>query len=239
MHIPGRGTPCAIVCLTACLCATLLFPLPVLGASFAVPAPLKFRNAQETPKDVMDQFLVIQYRQDGMVDDAGHWSQFAMPEKTFATPGLNCSGLLLEGARLLLERNISFKEAIKDRLGDSGKSAPLGEDWDFGWDLVMNISEEYKRTLILPNGDETNFGTLSGMDRLGWRTAGAALDDLWRVFQQRTTPEKLYLLTFSRLPTVDEALKVLEFRSKNSNRETAFQDVLWALLNSKTFLFNY
>ncbi len=51
--------------------------------------------------------------------------------------------------------------------------------------------------------------------------------------------EELSLLTLSRPPTADEEVKVLEFRSKNSNRETAFQDVLWALLNTKTFVFNY
>lgn len=51
--------------------------------------------------------------------------------------------------------------------------------------------------------------------------------------------EELCFLTFSRLPTADEEVKVLEFCSKSSNREKAFQDVLWALLNTKTFAFNY
>jgi len=63
-------------------------------------------------------------------------------------------------ARLLLARPVSLAEAAQDRRGDSGPGAPLGRDWDFGLDLVLNLAEgRFVRAL-----PETDFESSA----LGW-----------------------------------------------------------------------
>jgi hypothetical protein len=51
--------------------------------------------------------------------------------------------------------------------------------------------------------------------------------------------EELYLAAYARRPTADEARKVLVYLAEEKDRKAAFEDVLWALLNSKEFLFNH
>jgi hypothetical protein len=48
---------------------------------------------------------------------------------------------------------------------------------------------------------------------------------------------ELYLRTLCRRPTDSELASVRQFVSEASNRQEVFEDVLWALLNSKHFLF--
>jgi hypothetical protein len=45
----------------------------------------------------------------------------------------------------------------------------------------------------------------------------------------------LYLLTLARKPTDREREKCLKYIAKVGNREEAFEDLLWALLNSTEF----
>jgi hypothetical protein len=50
--------------------------------------------------------------------------------------------------------------------------------------------------------------------------------------------EELYLSTLSRLPTsAEQELMLLAF--SETDRRAAAEDVLWALLNSKEFVFNH
>jgi hypothetical protein len=51
--------------------------------------------------------------------------------------------------------------------------------------------------------------------------------------------ETLYLSAFARRPNAAETRTLLEMVSKAPSKEEGFQDVLWALLNSKEFLFNH
>jgi hypothetical protein len=51
--------------------------------------------------------------------------------------------------------------------------------------------------------------------------------------------EELYLVTLSRLPTPQEALKAQQWIADASNPREGAQDLLWALLNSREFLFNH
>jgi hypothetical protein len=46
-----------------------------------------------------------------------------------------------------------------------------------------------------------------------------------------------FLLTMSRFPKADEATQVITFLKKERNRATAITDIVWALMNSKEFLF--
>ena len=56
----------------------------------------------------------------------------------------------------------------------------------------------------------------------------------------RDLVDELYLASFSRLPTVAEAELGLKYLSSGSRGRAALaQDLLWALVNSKPFLYNY
>ncbi len=49
--------------------------------------------------------------------------------------------------------------------------------------------------------------------------------------------EEIYLAALSRFPTAAERTQAQQFLSENENQEEVYQDLLWALMNSKQFLF--
>jgi hypothetical protein len=51
--------------------------------------------------------------------------------------------------------------------------------------------------------------------------------------------EELYLASLSRLPTAGEKTKTLEYVGQQKNPQQGLEDVLWALMNSKEFMFNH
>jgi hypothetical protein len=51
--------------------------------------------------------------------------------------------------------------------------------------------------------------------------------------------EELYLACLSRPPTADERNKTLGYLDRQANKQQGLEDVLWALLNSKEFMFNH
>ncbi|HEY2909206.1 MAG TPA: DUF1549 and DUF1553 domain-containing protein, partial [Gemmataceae bacterium] len=51
--------------------------------------------------------------------------------------------------------------------------------------------------------------------------------------------EELYLTAFSRRPTAPERNRTQEYIESASDKQRAVEDVLWALLNSKEFMFNH
>ena len=51
--------------------------------------------------------------------------------------------------------------------------------------------------------------------------------------------EEMFLSTLSRLPNDREKKHFEEYRAKSMDRKTAFVDTLWALLNTKEFIFNH
>jgi hypothetical protein len=51
--------------------------------------------------------------------------------------------------------------------------------------------------------------------------------------------EELYLATFSRLPTPAEREKALQLVAEAPAQKEGFEDLLWALLNSREFVFNH
>lgn len=51
--------------------------------------------------------------------------------------------------------------------------------------------------------------------------------------------EEFYLRALSRPPTADEMRGIMDFIETREDRRAAYEDVLWALVNSKEFLFNH
>ncbi|HEY3789655.1 MAG TPA: DUF1553 domain-containing protein, partial [Urbifossiella sp.] len=51
--------------------------------------------------------------------------------------------------------------------------------------------------------------------------------------------EELYMVAFSRKPTSVEMNRVTDYIATGTDRPKAVEDVLWAMLNSKEFMFNH
>lgn len=170
------------------------------GNSLDEPQRPQIRRAQlKTPQNIMPVFLGIPYRVDGIINDDGQYATFNSPDVALTTPGLNCSGLVLAASRIMLERNIPVAEAVRDRLGDSGPGAPNGHDWDFGFDLIMNISEGLPRAFLVP-------GKLLATSKATGKTA-PSFDPHSSGFSAELLPHiwenGFYLVSFSRHKTPD------------------------------------
>ncbi|MDR1921393.1 MAG: hypothetical protein LBS31_06585, partial [Candidatus Adiutrix sp.] len=72
------------------------------------------------------------------------------PEKALQTPGFNCSGFVVAAAARLAGRNFDLTAVSRDRRGDSSPGAALGQDWDFGLDLILNLTEDLPRRFLPP-----------------------------------------------------------------------------------------
>lgn len=189
--MPGITKACACAALAA-----LLFMTPGrTGAASDIPVPYGLRiGANASPDAVAEAFLGLPYRVDGAVNAAGEYTLFADQGKRFRTPGLNCSGLVLELSRFLLGRNITLEESLRDRLGDSGPASAHGEDWDFGWDLIMNISEGFPRRFLLPGGGVLDPAGTSGFSSRGYDIHAEATR---RELPSRFTRGRLYLISLN------------------------------------------
>lgn len=193
--------------LLAALLCCLLFPsaagaAPAGGgampALYGIPAPLSlFASGKLPPADpaaILEAMLGIPYRDDGALNDQGEFTQFARQDRRFDTPGLNCSGFVSAASRYLLQRNFTLDEVKRDRLGDSGPGSPYGEDWDFGWDLIMNISENFSRSLLLPGGKVADPAAGNGFAPRGYDIQDPAT---WNELPGRLLPGYLYLVSFN------------------------------------------
>ncbi|HHK42495.1 MAG TPA: DUF1553 domain-containing protein, partial [Planctomycetaceae bacterium] len=88
------------------------------------------------------------------------------------------------------------------------------------------------QVLHLVNGDVVNRKLADGKGRLARWLADKQLDDA-------AIAEQLYLLAFSRLPTDAEVATCRQIVESAPNRREGWQDVMWAVLNSREFLFNH
>ncbi|HTN74936.1 MAG TPA: DUF1549 domain-containing protein [Pirellulaceae bacterium] len=87
------------------------------------------------------------------------------------------------------------------------------------------------QVLLLANSDEIENKIAAGEGKIA-------------TLLKSKTPTKeilddLYLGAFARYPTEAEAAATTKFVVANENQQEALQDVLWALLNSKEFMFNH
>lgn len=96
--------------------------------------------------------------------------------------------------------------------------------------------EEFQGTipqaLFLMNGKMTN----DALRPLASNTTSRVLSDYEDPARRI---EELYLITLSRRPTDQESQKLIAYVSQNANKDNAYEDVLWSLMNSHEFLFNH
>ncbi|MCD6527408.1 MAG: hypothetical protein J7K75_10495 [Desulfuromonas sp.] len=158
----------------------------------ALPQVLR---ADASPRDVLSFFERTPYRPDGAIDQRGDFTFFADQQTILSTPGLNCSGFVVAFCRYFLKRNYHLNDVVIDRMADSGFGAEQGEDWDFGYDLILNLTEGMERKVMLPFGQTA---AIDGSDGAGLR--GFALHDLgaWADVMARMTANHLYLFSMSK-----------------------------------------
>jgi len=87
------------------------------------------------------------------------------------------------------------------------------------------------QVLLLANSEEMENKIAAGDGRVA------------KLFKDKKPPadaiEELYLASLSRPPTDAEKNKTLSYLDQQANKQQGLEDVLWALLNSKEFMFNH
>jgi hypothetical protein len=91
------------------------------------------------------------------------------------------------------------------------------------------------QALQLINGPTVNDKLRSPTNRIGKMLA---LADPTKKTPQLVL-ENLYLSTLSRMPSAEDSKIALEYVAKSKEPRKAWEDVLWALINSKEFLFRH
>jgi hypothetical protein len=151
------------------------------AAAILAAMPLVLHGQGTDPCARLRPLLGVLYGEDAVTDAAGRTVTFARPDRPLAAPALNCSGFVVEAARRILAFRGGPDAAARDRRGDSGADAASGRDWDFGYDLALNVSEGRARSWIGAEGQrnlDAPARTLEGwrvQDRGAWDRALAAL----------------------------------------------------------------
>ncbi|WP_031480246.1 hypothetical protein [Maridesulfovibrio frigidus] len=181
---------------------TLLLGLSVtffMGcAVISIPTP---NGMHDSPKagapagEVLSFFEGVPYRADGAINRSGEFTLFADQNTRFKSPGLNCSGFTVAASRYFFERDYALNDVKIDRLADSGPDAERGEDWDFGFDVILNLTEGMKRKVMLPFGQKTKIVEGDGASLRGFE-----LHDIkaWEDVISQMTVGNVYLFTMSK-----------------------------------------
>ena len=94
----------------------------------------------------------------------------------------------------------------------------------------VSMEPNLSQALDLLNGDTVQGKIVNG--GVIKKLLAANMDD-------KTILTDLYLRTVSRPPTGDEVNTLTPLLSDPASREKTFEDIFWALLNSKEFMFNH
>ncbi len=179
------------------VCFGIFSATQISGEQIFAPSYLWQRGigSKTDPIGIANTHLGIPYREDGALDDRGHFTTFNRPDMFFETPGLNCSGLVISISRFLFGKNWTLEEVTRDRYGGTGYNSSLGKDWDFGWNLIFNITEGHPRKIIMP--EHVNY-TIEGADGVSLR--GFDLQDsvAWKQILPQMQPGRVYLGSISR-----------------------------------------
>ncbi len=159
------------------------------------------------PVDIANTHLGMPYRDDGALDDKGHFTTFAHPEEILDSPGLNCSGLVVSVCRYLFNRNWTIAEVVRDPQGNSGPNSALGKDWDFGWDLILNLTEGRTRKVLAPDGSGQAPQNIDGLNSRGFDLHDRVA---WQAVLGQMQPGCIYLGSISK-PSKKPGYKVLHY----------------------------
>ena len=149
-----------------------------------------------TPLAKMECFRGFPYRIDGALDENGRWTTWADQNKEFTSAGLNCSGLTTAISRSIWGQTPPLSTLMHDRLDDSGPEAPMGEDWDFGIDLILNLTEDLPRRLI-PNPYENKNVDSALWNALDLRGVDVNSPDFPKMLAE-IQPENIYYFVISK-----------------------------------------
>lgn len=182
---------------------------PAIADNIFAPEYLWARRIadKKDPIDIANTHLGIPYRDDGALDDKGHFTTFAHPEEILDTPGLNCSGLVVSICRYLFNKNWAIKQLLRDPQGNSGLNSPLGKDWDFGWDLILNLTDGRRRRLITPDRSSYAPESIDGLNFRGFDLHDRAA---WQAVLAQMQPGRVYLGSISK-PTKKPGYKILHY----------------------------
>ena len=191
------------------VCLSIFSAVPVAGDQIFAPDYLWERGiaSKTDPIEIADTHLGIAYRDDGTLDSQGHFTAFDRQDRFFETPGLNCSGLVVSVSRFLFDKNWTLEEVTRDRQGNSGNNAQLGKDWDFGWDLIFNLTEGKPRRIIMP--EPANY-TVEGSDGITLRGFDLHDSAAWQKVLSQMKPGRMYLGSISR-PAPERGYRVLHY----------------------------
>ncbi|WP_027721644.1 hypothetical protein [Maridesulfovibrio zosterae] len=176
-----------LLLIVACGCTETHIPTP----QWMGKAP----SFNADPGAVLSYFEGIPYRNDGAINRFGDFTLFADQERRFEKPGLNCSGFVVAASRYFFKHNYMLSNVTFDRLGDSGKDALNGQDWDFGYDLILNITEGMNRKVVLPFGETADIDGSNGMTLRGF---GLHDKKAWKDVIASMHPGKIYLFSMSK-----------------------------------------
>jgi hypothetical protein len=182
--------------------AALVFVASVVSTTgWAVAAPTSVSTKVAPPRPGTDftpiaaRFLGIPFVEDGVQDGAGRWTTFAHPETIQDRYGLNCSGLTTTIFRALSGLNVDLVDVQDDRLKDSGPASPLGQDWDFGWDLVMNLGDFFQCRILDGAGPDPDLKGKDGRTLRGFRIEDR---NAWATVLPGFRTDRIYLASFSK-----------------------------------------
>jgi len=179
-------------------CGQFIAASLVLGAALAGPAAALAGD----PAAAVTPLLGAPYRDDGVDDPTGRHTLFADQSKTFPDRAFNCSGFVVTASRGILGRPLPLDPMRRDRKGDSGKDAPAGEDWDFGYDLILNATDGLPRRVLIPPGPALPTpAALAAPENLdATRFRGFPLHDAaaWKAVLAQLRPNEIVFATLSK-----------------------------------------
>ena len=110
-------------------------------------------------------------------------------------------------SRFLFDKDWTLAQATRDRRNNSGPGSPLGKDWDFGFDLIQNITDGVEHRVIMPDGRPVDLSTADGMTLRGFRIDD---QDAWAQVIKQMRPGYAYLGDISK-PTRQPGYKLIHY----------------------------